>query len=109
RHLRREVPSAQRHVVGRGLDPRAGLPVAVRLPALVAEVRQGGGAQPVGRDRAGVGDRVAAAAAQLRRDADRPPAPLRILGGGASPCLAPHTPQWSRSTSTGCWPTTSAT
>ena len=54
---------------------------------VVAAVRQGGGPQPVGRDRAWSGDDLAAADGQLRRDAGGDPAAVRLFAERRPECL----------------------
>ena len=78
------VPGAQRAVHRRRLDPRRRLPAAADLLPLVAQVRTEGRRQPVGRRRPGVGDHLAAADRELRRDAGGDLRPLRLLESGGS-------------------------
>ena len=74
------VPGAERAVDGGRVDPRRRLPAAADLPDLVAALRHGSRAEPVGRGRPGVDDDVAAADRQLRRDAGRDLGRLRLSG-----------------------------
>ncbi len=55
------IPGAQRDVVRRCFDPGDRLRHSADLSDLVAEVRRAGGSESVGRERAGVDHRVAAA------------------------------------------------
>ena len=64
--LSARVSGPQRHVVGRRVDPGRRLRAAVVLPDLVAVRRQAGRPQSLGRDRPGMANAFAAAAAQLR-------------------------------------------
>ena len=61
------VPGAERHVDGRGVDPRRRLRPAAGLPAPLAPVRPEGRPESLGRDRAGMADVLAAAGRELRR------------------------------------------
>ncbi len=89
RELSAEISGAECNVLGRRFDPRAGIPAAVLLPALVPVPRRAGIAQSVGRHRSRMANTVAAAREELLRNTGRHPGSVRIQGTRGAGAVAP--------------------
>src|SRR5262249_19121353 len=91
------VPSAERDVDRRRVDPWRRLLIADRVSRLVDALRTEGERESLERDRPRVADAVAAADAQLRSRADGHPGSVRLSRDGENRWLI--TRRWNRTRS----------